>query len=67
MQQRSLRSRRWLTGDDLRRLGGQVRAGEKPVTLVRYRPSLSLFKVIRGRGMQDSSAKGRFGALAAGA
>lgn len=46
MQQRSLRSRRWLTGDDLRRLGGQVRAGEKPVTLVRYRPSLSLFKVI---------------------
>lgn len=46
MQQRSLRSGRWLTGDDLRQLGGQVRAGEKPVTLVRYRPSLSLFKVI---------------------
>ncbi|EOG5643154.1 zincin-like metallopeptidase domain-containing protein [Salmonella enterica subsp. enterica serovar Chester] len=46
MQQRSLRSRRWLTGDDLRRLGGRVRNGEKPVTLVRYRPSLSLFKVI---------------------
>lgn len=46
MQQRSLRSGRWLTGDDLRRLGGQVRDGEKPVTLVRYRPSLSLFKVI---------------------
>ncbi|ECF3886168.1 DUF1738 domain-containing protein [Salmonella enterica subsp. enterica serovar Ank] len=46
MQQRSLRSVRWLTGDDLRRLGGQVRAGEKPVTLVRYRPSLALFKVI---------------------
>ena len=35
MQQRSLRSGRWLTGDDLRRLGGQVRPGEKPVTLVR--------------------------------
>lgn len=33
-------------GDDLRQLGGQVRAGEKPVTLVRYRPSLSLFKVV---------------------
>ncbi|EMD8592165.1 DUF1738 domain-containing protein [Salmonella enterica] len=46
MQQRSLRSGRWLTGDDLRQLGGQVRAGEKPVTLARYRPSLSLFKVI---------------------
>ncbi|ECA1950208.1 DUF1738 domain-containing protein [Salmonella enterica subsp. enterica serovar Virchow] len=46
MQQRSLSSGRWLTGDDLRRLGGQVRAGEKPVTLVRYRPQLSLFKVI---------------------
>ncbi|HAE0181667.1 TPA_asm: DUF1738 domain-containing protein [Salmonella enterica] len=46
MQQRSLRSGRWLTGDDLRQLGGQVRSGEKPVTLVRYRPSLSLFKVI---------------------
>lgn len=46
MQQRSLHSGRWLTGDDLRQLGGQVRGGEKPVTLVRYRPSLSLFKVI---------------------
>ncbi len=46
MQQRSLRSGRWLTGDDLRQLGGQVRSGEKPVTPVRYRPSLSLFKVI---------------------
>ncbi|EGF9691646.1 DUF1738 domain-containing protein [Salmonella enterica] len=46
MQLRSLRSGRWLTGDDLRQLGGQVRAGEKPVTLARYRPSLSLFKVI---------------------
>ncbi|EDS4035909.1 DUF1738 domain-containing protein [Salmonella enterica] len=46
MQQRSLHSVRWLTGDDLRQLGGRVRDGEKPVTLVRYRPSLSLFKVI---------------------
>ncbi|HHR3897965.1 TPA: zincin-like metallopeptidase domain-containing protein [Salmonella enterica] len=46
MQQRSLRSGRWLTGEDLRQLGGQVRNGEKPVTLVRYRPTLSLFKVI---------------------
>ncbi|EDO1895625.1 DUF1738 domain-containing protein [Salmonella enterica] len=46
MQQRSLRSGRWLTGEDLRQLGGQVRNGEKPVTLVRYRPSLSLFKVV---------------------
>ncbi|EHS6239326.1 DUF1738 domain-containing protein, partial [Salmonella enterica] len=46
MQQRSLHSGRWLTGDDLRQLGGQVRSGEKPVTLVRYRPTLSLFKVI---------------------
>ncbi len=46
MQQRSLHSGRWLTGDDLRQLGGRVRDGEKPVTLVRYRPSLSLFKVI---------------------
>ncbi|EDL0766483.1 hypothetical protein CNP37_19905 [Salmonella enterica subsp. enterica serovar Muenchen] len=46
MQQRSLHSGRWLTGDDLRQLGGRVRSGEKPVTLVRYRPTLSLFKVI---------------------
>ena len=46
MQQRSLHSGRWLTGDDLRRLGGRVRDGEKPVTLVRYRPVMSLFKVI---------------------
>lgn len=46
MQQRSLHSGRWLTGEDLRRLGGRVRNGEKPVTLVRYRPTLALFKVI---------------------
>lgn len=46
MQQQALTSPRWLTGPDLRQLGGQVRPGEKPVTLVRYRPTLSLFKVI---------------------
>ncbi|EBQ9005188.1 DUF1738 domain-containing protein [Salmonella enterica] len=42
----SLLSHRWLTGDDLRQLGGTVMGGQKPVTLVRYRPELSLMKVI---------------------
>ncbi|ECT1022593.1 hypothetical protein DPO11_21600 [Salmonella enterica] len=42
----SLLSHRWLTGDDLRQLGGTVMDGQKPVTLVRYRPELSLMKVI---------------------
>ncbi|HFE7540536.1 TPA: ArdC-like ssDNA-binding domain-containing protein, partial [Salmonella enterica subsp. enterica serovar Newport] len=42
----SLSSHRWLTGDDLRQLGGTVMDGQKPVTLVRYRPALSLMKVI---------------------
>lgn len=36
----------WLTGDDLRSLGGRVRPGHRPATVVRYRPSLSLFRVI---------------------
>ncbi|EDQ6637146.1 N-6 DNA methylase [Salmonella enterica] len=42
----SLNSNRWLTGDDLRQAGGTVIPGQKPVTLVRYRPALSLMKVI---------------------
>ncbi|EIH3275920.1 DUF1738 domain-containing protein [Salmonella enterica] len=42
----SLNSHRWLTGDDLRQAGGTVIPGQKPVTLVRYRPALSLMKVI---------------------
>ncbi|EBI1833969.1 DUF1738 domain-containing protein [Salmonella enterica] len=42
----SLNSNRWLTGDDLRQAGGKVIPGQKPVTLVRYRPALSLMKVI---------------------
>ncbi|ECO0901706.1 N-6 DNA methylase [Salmonella enterica subsp. enterica serovar Newport] len=42
----SLNSNRWLTGDDLRQVGGTVIPGQKPVTLVRYRPALSLMKVI---------------------
>ncbi|EBR5360025.1 N-6 DNA methylase, partial [Salmonella enterica] len=32
--------------DDLRQAGGTVIPGQKPVTLVRYRPALSLMKVI---------------------
>lgn len=46
MQARQLRATRWLTGDDLRALGGQVKPGEKPTTVVRYKPTLSLMKVI---------------------
>ncbi|HFV9292162.1 TPA: ArdC-like ssDNA-binding domain-containing protein [Serratia fonticola] len=46
MQARQLRATRWLTGDDLRALGGQVKTGEKPTTVVRYKPTLSLMKVI---------------------
>ncbi|HAG0017447.1 TPA: N-6 DNA methylase [Salmonella enterica] len=42
----SLDCNRWLTGDDLRQAGGTVIPGQKPVTLVRYRPALSLMKVI---------------------
>ena len=45
-QARQLRATRWLTGDDLRALGGQVKPGEKPTTVVRYKPTLSLMKVI---------------------
>ncbi len=46
MQRYSLNCHRWLTGDDLRLTGGTVMPGQKPVTLVRYRPELSLMKVI---------------------
>ncbi|MCA6219558.1 ssDNA-binding domain-containing protein [Photorhabdus sp. UCH-936] len=46
MLQRQLISNRWLTGDDLRALGGCVVKGEKPTTIVRYRPSMSLMRVI---------------------
>ncbi|QCR62984.1 DUF1738 domain-containing protein [Serratia fonticola] len=46
MQARQLGTNRWLTGDDLRALGGQVKPGEKPTTVVRYKPTLSLMKVI---------------------
>ncbi|EIO3282425.1 DUF1738 domain-containing protein [Salmonella enterica] len=46
MRRYSLDCNRWLTGDDLRQLGGTVMDGQKPVTLVRYRPALSLMKVI---------------------
>ncbi|EBS4549408.1 hypothetical protein DQK32_26720, partial [Salmonella enterica subsp. enterica serovar Newport] len=46
MQRYSLDCNRWLTGDDLRQAGGTVIPGQKPVTLVRYRPALSLMKVI---------------------
>ncbi|ETS29841.1 hypothetical protein BB987_20625 [Photorhabdus temperata] len=46
MQQRQLISNRWLTGDELRALGGCVVKGEKPTTIVRYRPSISLMRVI---------------------
>ncbi|EHI5302095.1 DUF1738 domain-containing protein, partial [Salmonella enterica] len=46
MQRYSLDCNRWLTGDDLRQAGGTVIPGQKPVMLVRYRPALSLMKVI---------------------
>ncbi|EDI0467736.1 hypothetical protein CC761_25620, partial [Salmonella enterica subsp. enterica serovar Newport] len=46
MRRYSLDCNRWLTGDDLRQLGGTVMDGQNPVTLVRYRPALSLMKVI---------------------
>ncbi|EBP4584920.1 DUF1738 domain-containing protein [Salmonella enterica] len=46
MRRYALDCNRWLTGDDLRQLGGTVMDGQKPVTLVRYRPELSLMKVI---------------------
>ncbi|HHR4727361.1 TPA: ArdC-like ssDNA-binding domain-containing protein, partial [Salmonella enterica] len=46
MRRYSLDCNRWLTGDDLRQFGGTVMDGQKPVTLVRYRPELSLMKVI---------------------
>lgn len=45
-QARQLPANRWLTGDDLRALGGQVKPGEKPTTVLRYKPTLSLMKVI---------------------
>lgn len=41
-----LTSRYWLTGDELRSLGGRIRPGHKPATVVRYRPEMSLFRVI---------------------
>lgn len=44
--QNGLVSNRWLTGDDLRSLGGRITPGQQPTTVVRYRPSLSLFRVI---------------------
>ncbi|MCC8375748.1 hypothetical protein CKY10_15380 [Photorhabdus sp. HUG-39] len=46
MLQRQLISNRWLTGDELRALGGWVVNGEKPTTIVRYQPSMSLIRVI---------------------
>ncbi|MGV8003324.1 ArdC-like ssDNA-binding domain-containing protein [Photorhabdus temperata subsp. temperata] len=46
MQQRQLISNRWLTGDELRALGGWVVNGEKPTTIVRYRPAMSLMRII---------------------
>ncbi|KHT26740.1 hypothetical protein RC98_13655 [Pectobacterium carotovorum subsp. carotovorum] len=44
--QNGLVSNRWLTGDDLRSLGGRITLGQQPTTVVRYKPSLSLFRVI---------------------
>ncbi|MCH5050822.1 ArdC-like ssDNA-binding domain-containing protein [Pectobacterium aquaticum] len=44
--QNGLVSNRWLTGDDLRSLGGRITPGQRPTTVVRYKPSLSLFRVI---------------------
>ncbi|AIA69928.1 conserved hypothetical protein [Pectobacterium atrosepticum SCRI1043] len=44
--QNGLTSNRWLTGDDLRSLGGSIIPGQRPTTIVRYTPSLSLFRVI---------------------
>ncbi|QSD46325.1 DUF1738 domain-containing protein [Pectobacterium brasiliense] len=44
--QNGLVSNRWLTGDDLRSLGGRITPGQRPTTIVRYTPSLSLFRVI---------------------
>ncbi|MCU1793465.1 hypothetical protein CUU52_10710 [Pectobacterium polaris] len=44
--QNGLVSNRWLTGDDLRSLGGRITPGQRPTTIVRYKPSLSLFRVI---------------------
>ncbi|WP_349855397.1 ArdC-like ssDNA-binding domain-containing protein [Pectobacterium aroidearum] len=44
--QNGLISNRWLTGDDLRSLGGRIIPGQRPTTVVRYKPSLSLFRVI---------------------
>ncbi|HGG5247209.1 TPA: TA system toxin CbtA family protein [Salmonella enterica subsp. enterica serovar Paratyphi B] len=57
----SLNSNRWLTGDDLRQAGGTVIPGQKPVTLVRYRPALSLMKVInlaQCEGLSDALQPG---------
>ncbi|HEC8685036.1 TPA: DUF1738 domain-containing protein [Salmonella enterica subsp. enterica serovar Oranienburg] len=61
MRRYSLNCNRWLTGDDLRHLGGTVMVGQKPVTLVRYRPELSLMKVInlaQCEGLPDSLQPG---------
>ncbi|WP_409160612.1 ArdC-like ssDNA-binding domain-containing protein [Pectobacterium sp. B2J-2] len=44
--QHGLSANRWLTGDDLRSLGGSIKPGQRPTTVVRYKPSLSLFRVI---------------------
>ncbi|GKW23115.1 hypothetical protein PEC311524_07090 [Pectobacterium carotovorum subsp. carotovorum] len=44
--QNGLTSTRWLAGDDLRSLGGRIIPGQRPTTVVRYKPSLSLFRVI---------------------
>ncbi|RLM18823.1 hypothetical protein BIY29_17705 [Brenneria alni] len=41
-----LTSNRWLTGDDLRSMGGKVKQGHSPTTAVRYKPTLSLFRII---------------------
>ncbi|WP_226092956.1 ArdC-like ssDNA-binding domain-containing protein [Dickeya oryzae] len=40
-----LPSNRWLTGDELRAVGGRLIDSARPTTIVRFRPTLSLMKV----------------------
>lgn len=59
--QQGLSANRWLTGEDLRSLGGSVKPGQCPTTVVRYKPSLSLFRVInieQCEGLSDGLQSG---------
>lgn len=54
--QHGLSANRWLTGDDLRALGGRIKPGQRPTTVIRYKPSLSLFRVINIEQCEGLSA-----------